>query len=109
MNTRLSPSRSPSASTRTTTIVWSPPSYSSSIVQSSQPTAASSTGIPDGAGRCSTPANRSMSRAAKRRDISSASWPRMLMTIRPAGRIRGQVVEDRPGQNSMSGGSSETE
>ena len=44
MKTRLSPSRRPRASTRATTIVWSPPSCSASSVQSSQPIAASRIG-----------------------------------------------------------------
>ena len=109
MKTRLSPSRRPRASTRATTIVWSPPSCSASSVQSSQPIAASRIGRPDGAGWCAVPSKRSTSRAAKRREISSDSWSRMFSTSRPAGRIRGQVDDDRAGQNATSGGSSDTE
>jgi hypothetical protein len=33
----------------------------------------------------------------------------MLMTVRPDGRIRGHVDEERAGQNATSGGSSDTD
>jgi hypothetical protein len=109
MNTRESPSCRPSACTRATTMVWSPPSCSASIVQSIQPMASESTGAPLGAVHVSTPSKRSMFRAAKARESFSCGAPRMLIARRPAGRIRGQVDDDRAGQNATSGGSSETE
>jgi hypothetical protein len=67
-----------------------------------------------GLDRAVQPADRRLEdRAAGRggpvRDVSSCSSPRMLMTMPFAGRIRGQVDEERAGQNATSGGSRDTE
>jgi hypothetical protein len=89
--------------------VWSPPSYSAHNSASIQATTSSRTGAPYGLGTQCTPANLSVPDRAKARDSSSCPSASTLMQKRPIGRSLGQVLDARPGANTTSGGSRESE
>src|SRR6185312_7396174 len=100
----------PRASTRPTTIRWSPPVCTAWIVQSIHAGTSARRGEPvAGAGTWRTPANLSAPLTAKARH--SAPWPapRTLTQNTPARAIRGQVVDVRATMNATSGGSRDRE
>ena len=67
-----------------------------------------STGAPDGDGDQATPANLSAPRSPN--TLARSCWPavRTFAQKCPARAIRGQVAEEPAGQNSTSGGSSDS-
>ena len=77
------------------------------MVQSTHARASCSRGTPVGAGDQPTPANLSAPELAN--VLASASWPsaRTLTQKPPAWATRGQLVDDLPGPNATSGGSSD--
>ncbi|ALE81565.1 hypothetical protein WY02_28050 [Pseudonocardia sp. AL041005-10] len=99
----------PSASTRATTIVWSPPSYSFHREQSTQAPTPSRTGEPDGAAAQVTPANLSTPERANPALWCSWSAASTFTQNRPTSRMRGQVEDPRDGAKLTSGGSSDSD
>lgn len=100
----------PMASTRPTTIRWSPPVCTAWIRQSIQAGTASSCGDPvTGAGVWAIPANLSAPLTAKARHSPPCSAPRMLTQNTPARAIRGQVVDVRATMNVTRGGSRDSD
>src|SRR4051794_41860516 len=87
---------------------WSPPSSTDSIEQSIQVSAPFSFGAPDGVGDQSTAANLSSPARPNTALTSRCSCDRTFTQNEPAASISGQVRDDLPGQNRMSGGSSES-
>jgi hypothetical protein len=77
-------------------------------VQSTQATAASSSGEPRRLGDHDTPAN--LSPPLREKEYDSSSWwePRMLTANRQEIRIHGQVFDERLTQKHTSGGLSES-
>ncbi len=98
------------ATTRPTTMRWSPPVWTAWIRQSIQAGTASSCGEPvTGAGAWVTPANLSAPLTANDRHSSPCPAPRMLTQNTPARAIRGQVVDVRATMKVTRGGSRDRE
>src|SRR5438045_3721472 len=87
---------------------WSPPSTTVCTAQSIQVSEPVRIGAPDGAGDQSTAANLSEPARPNTMLTSRCSCERTLTQNEPTSRICGQVRDDFPGQNSTSGGSSDS-
>src|SRR3954470_1417968 len=99
----------PRSSTRATTSVWSPPSYSAQSSPSIQATTSCSTGEPCRLRVQGTPANLSTPERAKFCESAVWSSDSTFTQNRPISRSRGQVVDVRAGANTTRGGSRDSE
>src|ERR1700735_795959 len=90
------------------TTKWSPAWCTASIVHPAQVSTSARTGAPEADGDQLRPANLSPPLVPKIR--ASSRWPAASTLAHrcPDRAIRGQVADDLPGQNSTSGGSSDT-